>query len=177
MVGLLTIAYFFSSANSKSPCYLWYPDEPSYRYYTQSFFFFKWDKYTWIIWKYSNRTLVIWRLKLLIWKCMLLFSHSVVSLCDSMDSKHTRLPCPSPSPRACSNSCPFSRWCHPTILSSVIHFFSCLQSFPASGSFLVSRLFASGCQRIRPSASTSVLPINIQDWYPLRLTDNVYIVF
>ena len=79
MVGLLTIAYFFSSANSKSPCYLWYPDEPSYRYYTQSFFFFKWDKYTWIIWKYSNRTLVIWRLKLLIWKCMLLFSHSVVS--------------------------------------------------------------------------------------------------
>ena len=80
--------------------------------------------------------------------------------------QHARLPCPSPTPRACSNSCPWSQWCHPTISSSVIPF-SCLQSFPASGSFLVSQLFTSGGQSIGASASTSVLPVNIQDWFPL----------
>ena len=79
--------------------------------------------------------------------------------------QHPRLPCPSPSPRACSKSCPLSWWCHPTILSSVIPFSSCLQSSPASGSFLMSWFFASGGQSIR--ASASVLPINIQDWFPL----------
>ena len=84
--------------------------------------------------------------------------------------QHTRPPYPSPSARACSNSCPLSRWCHPTISSSVIPFSSCLQSFPASGSFPVSQFFASGGQSIGVSASTSVLPMNIQDWSPLEWT-------
>ena len=84
--------------------------------------------------------------------------------------QHTRLPCPSPTPRACSNPCPLSRWCHPTISSSVVPFSSCLQSFPAPGSFQMSQLFASGRQSIGVSASTSVLPMNIQDWFPLGLT-------
>ena len=100
-------------------------------------------------------------------KKVVLFSHSVVS--DSLwpqGLQHTRLPCPSPSPRVCSNSCPSSRWCHPTILSSVIPFSSWLQSFPASGSFLMSQLFASGDQSTGASASASVLLINIQDWSP-----------
>ena len=82
--------------------------------------------------------------------------------------QHTRLPCPSPIPRACSNSCPSSWWCHPTISSFVIPFFSYLQSFPASGSLLMSQLFASSGQSIGTSASASVLPI--QDWFPLGLT-------
>ena len=81
--------------------------------------------------------------------------------------QHTRLPCPSPTSRAYSNSCPLSRWCHPTISFSVIPF-SCLQSFPASGSFLMSQFFASGGQSI--GASASVLPTNIQDWFPLGWT-------
>ena len=85
------------------------------------------------------------------------------------DLQHTRLPCPSPSPGACSNSCQLSQWCHPTISSSVIPFSSCLQSFPASGSFPVSQLCASGDQSIGASASASVLPMNIQDWFPLGL--------
>ena len=84
--------------------------------------------------------------------------------------QHARLPCPSPTPRACSNSSPLSQWCHPTISSSVVPFSSCLQSCPASGSFLVSQLFSSGGQSIRVSASTSVLPMNIQDWFPLGWT-------
>ena len=78
--------------------------------------------------------------------------------------QHARLPCPSPSPRVWSNSSPLSRWCHPTISSSVIPFSSCPQSFPASGSFPRSWLFASGGQSI--GASTSVLPVNIQGWFP-----------
>ena len=102
---------------------------------------------------------------------MLLFSHSVMS--DSLRShglQHIRLPCPLPSPGACSNSCPLSQWCHPTILSSVISFSSCLQSFPASGSFLINWLFASGGQIIGASASASVLQMNIQGWFPLGWT-------
>ena len=83
---------------------------------------------------------------------------------------HARLPCPSPTPGACSNSCPLSWWCHPTISSSVFPFSCCLQSFPASGSFLRSPLFASGGQRIGGSVSASVLPVTIQDWSPLGLT-------
>ena len=79
----------------------------------------------------------------------------------------SRLPCPSPTPRACSNLCPLSWWCHPTISSSVIPISSCLQSFPASGSFPRSQFFASGGQSIGASASASVLPKNIQDWFPL----------
>ena len=78
-------------------------------------------------------------------------------------------PCPSPSPRACSNSCPSSQWCHPTISSSVVPF-SCLQSFLASGSFQMSQLFASGGQSIGDSASTKVLLMNTQDWSPLGWT-------
>ena len=78
-----------------------------------------------------------------------------------------RLLCPPLSPRVCSNSCPLSQWCHPTISSSAAPFSSCLQSFPASGSFLMSRLFASGSQSIGVSASATVLPINILGWFPL----------
>ena len=98
-------------------------------------------------------------------------SHSVMS--DSLQPhglQHSRLPCSSPSPGACWNSCPLSWWCHPTISSSVTLFSSCPQSFPASGLFPVSWLFASGGQSIRVSASVSVLPVNIQDWFPLGLT-------
>ena len=82
--------------------------------------------------------------------------------------QHARLPCPSPTPRACSNSFPSSQWCHPAILSSVI--LSCLQSCPALGSFPVNKFFTSGGQSIGVSASTSVLPLNIQDWLPLGWT-------
>ena len=82
--------------------------------------------------------------------------------------QHTRLSCPSPTPRACSNSCPSSQWCHPTISPSVIPFSSCLQSCPASGPFLRCQFFSWGVQNI--GASASVLPINIQDWFPLGLT-------
>ena len=85
--------------------------------------------------------------------------------------QHTRLPCPSVSPRVCSNSCPLSRWCHPTISSSVVPFSSCPRSFPASGSFQMSQVFSSGGQSIRVSASASVLKISIQDWFPLGWTD------
>ena len=81
-----------------------------------------------------------------------------------------RLPCPSPNPGAYSNSCPLNRWCHPTISSSVVSFCSCLQSFPVSGSFPVSQFFASGGQNIGVSASASVLPMYIQDWFPLGWT-------
>ena len=83
--------------------------------------------------------------------------------------QHARAPCPSPTPRVYSNSCPLSRWCHPIISSSVVPFSSCPQSFPASGSFPMSQFFESGGQSIRVSASASVLPINIQDWFPLGL--------
>ena len=81
----------------------------------------------------------------------------------------TRPPCPSPTPGDCSNSCPLSQWCHPTISSSVVPFSSCLPSFPASGFFPVSQFFASGGQSIGASASASVLPVHIQDWFPIGL--------
>ena len=93
---------------------------------------------------------------------------SCVWLCDPNGSQHTRLPCPSLSPGAYSNSCLLSRWCHPTISSSVVPFSSCLQSSPASGSFPISQFFPSGGQSIGASASASVLPMNIQDCFPLR---------
>ena len=83
---------------------------------------------------------------------------------------HARLPCPSPTPRVCSSSCPSSWWCHPTISSSVVPFSSRLWSFPASGYFPMSRFFASGDQSIGVSAPASVLPVNIQDWFPLGWT-------
>ena len=84
--------------------------------------------------------------------------------------QHTRPPCPSPTPRVYSSSCPSSQWCHPTISSSLIPFSSHHQSFPASGSFLMSQFFASGGQSIVVSASASVLPMNIQNWLPLGWT-------
>ena len=99
------------------------------------------------------------------------FSHSVVS--DSLQphkSQHARPPCPSPSPRVHSNPCSLSQWCHPAISSSVVPFFSCPQSFPASGSFPVSQFFTSGGQSIGVSASAAVLPMNTQDWSPLEWT-------
>ena len=83
--------------------------------------------------------------------------------------QHVRPPCPLPTPGACSNSCPLSQWCHPTISSSVVPFSSCLQSYLASGSFPVSQFFASGGQTIGASASASTLPMNIQDWFLLGL--------
>ena len=100
-----------------------------------------------------------------------LFSHSVVS--DSLwphGLHHAKPPCPSPTPRVHPNSCPLSWWCHRTISSSVIPFSSCLQSFPASGSFPMSQSFTSGSQSIGVSVSASVLPMNIQDWFPLGFT-------
>ena len=102
---------------------------------------------------------------------LLLFSCWVMS--DSLQPhglQHTRLPSPSPSPGTCSNSCPLSHWCHLDMSSSVIPFSSYLQSFPTSGTFLMSWIFALGGQSIGASASASVLPMNIQDWFPLGLT-------
>ena len=102
---------------------------------------------------------------------LFLFSCSAVS--DSLRPhglQHARLPSPSPFPRARSNSCPLSQWCHPTISSSIVPYSSCLQSCPASGSFPRSQLFISGGQSNGASALASVLPMNIQDWFPLGLT-------
>ena len=101
---------------------------------------------------------------------LLLFSHSVMS--DSLQThglQYTRLPCPSLPPRACSNPCPLSQWCHWTILSYVVPSPSCLQSSPASRSFQMSQHFPSGGQNIGESVSASVLLMNIQDWFLLRL--------
>ena len=106
------------------------------------------------------------------------FSRSVMS--DSLQPhglQHTRLLCPSPTPGVYSNSCPSSRWCHPTISSFVIPFSSRLQSFPASGSFPMSQFFASGGQRIGVLALASVLPMNIQDWSPLGWTGWISLQF
>ena len=83
------------------------------------------------------------------------------------EPQHARPPCPSPTSGVHSKPCPLSQWCHPTISSSVVPFSSCPQSFPASGSFQMSQLFASGGRSISVSASTSVLPMNTQDWFPL----------
>ena len=99
------------------------------------------------------------------------FSCSVMSNSSwPHELQHTRPPYPSPKPRVYSSSCPLSRWCHPTISSSVVPFSSCPQSFPTSGSFPMSQLFASGGQSIGISASTSILPMNTQDWSPLGWT-------
>ena len=107
---------------------------------------------------------------IIFWCLVNQFSGSVVS--DSLwphGLQHARLPCPSPTPGAYSNSCPLSRWCHPAISFSVVPFSFHLQSFPASGSFPVSQ-FSSGGQNIGVSASVSVFPMNIQDWFPLGCT-------
>ena len=99
------------------------------------------------------------------------FNRSVMS--DSLQPhglKHARPPCPSSTPGVYSDSCPLSQWCHPTISSSVVPFSSCLQSFPASGSFPMSQFFTSGGQSFGASASTSICSMNIQDWFPLGWT-------
>ena len=106
------------------------------------------------------------------------FSCTVVS--DSLwphEPQHARPPCPSPTPAVHPNPSPLSQWCHPTISSSVVPLSSCPQSFPASGSFQMSQLFTSGGQSIGISASTSVLPMNTQDWSPLRLTGWISLQF
>ena len=96
-------------------------------------------------------------------------AQSCLTLCNP-GLQHTRPPCTSPTSGVYSNSCPLSQWCHPIISSSVVPFFSCLQSFPASGSFLMSQFFPSGGQSIGVSASASVLPMNIKGWFPLGWT-------
>ena len=96
-------------------------------------------------------------------------AQSCQTFCDPQGLQHARLSCPSLTPRACSNSCALSWWYHPTISPCVTHF-SCLQSFPTSGSFPMSGLFPSGGQSVGASASASVLPMNIQCWFPLGLT-------
>ena len=118
---------------------------------------------------YFSGTVCYW----LVWAHvqLLLFSRSVMS--NSLQHhglQHARLPCPSPSPEIFSNSCPLNQWCHPTISSSVARFSSCPHSFPASGSFPTSWLLTSGGQSIGASSSASVLPMNIQGWFPLGLT-------
>ena len=110
-----------------------------------------------------------WGISAFYFSCSVQFSHSVVS--NSLQPhglQHARLPCSSPTPRAYSNSCPLSRWSHPTISLFVIPFSSCPQSFPATESFPTSQFFESGGQRI--GASASVLPMNIQEWFPLGWT-------
>ena len=102
-------------------------------------------------------------------KMLLFFSHPVMSnSLQPQGLQQARLPCPLPTPEACSYLCPLSWWCHPTISFLVIPFSSWLQFFPASGSFPMSQFFVSGGQSIGVSASASVLPMNIQDWFPLR---------
>ena len=112
-----------------------------------------------------------WQYILLLLLLLLLLSQEVMS--DSLwphELQHARPPCPSPTPGVYPNPCPLSRWCHPVISSSVVPFSSHLQSFPAPGSFQMSQLFSSGGQSIGVSASTSVLPMNTQDWSPLGWT-------
>ena len=129
-------------------------------------------------WNVGNLGTEINQPSILHWKSSINLFLSYICFCclvvpDSMQLhglQHTRLPCPSLSPGACSNSHPLSWWCHPTISSSVTSFSSCPQSFLASGSFPVSWLFASGGQSTGASASASVLPMNIQSWFPLGLT-------
>ena len=113
-------------------------------------FCFKFFKAFYFVWRYCCCLVAKW--------CLTLWRHGL---------QHTRTPCASPSPQACSNPCPLSQWCHPTSSSFVVPFSSCLQSFPVSGSFPVSQFFASGDQSIGISASASVLPMNIQGWFPL----------
>ena len=104
-----------------------------------------------------------------------LFSRSVVSTLQPHGLQNAGLPCPSSFPRVCSNSCQLSQWFHPTISSSVVPFSSCLQSFVTLSSFPVNRLLTSGDQSIRASVSTSVLPMNMQDWFPLGLTGWIFL--
>ena len=107
---------------------------------------------------------------------LLLFSHSVMSnSLQPLELQHASLPCPSPTPSTCSNSCSLSRWCHPTISSSVVPFFSSLQSFPASGSFLMRQFFVLGGWSIEATVLASVLPMNVQGWCPVGLTGLIFL--
>ena len=103
-------------------------------------------------------------------------SQLCLTLCNPHGLQHARPPCPSPTPRVYSNSCPLSQWCHPITSFSVIPFSSHLQSFPASGVFQMSQFFTSGGQSIGASASASVLPMNIQGWFPLGLTGLILVI-
>ena len=129
---------------------------------------------TWVLWSFNLFLSKSWRkVEKVNWYCSgsVQFRHSVVA--DSLwphGLQHTRLPCPSPTPGVYSNSCPSSQWWHPTISYSIDPFSSCPQSFSASRSFPMSQFFASDGQIIGVSASASVLPKNIQDWFPLGLT-------
>ena len=114
-------------------------------------------------------TVTLWRLSQSV-QSVSSVAHLCLTLCSPHGLQHARLASPSPTPGACSNLCPLSRWCHPTISSSVVPFSSCLQSFPALGFFPRSQFFTSGGQTIGVSALASVLPMNIQDWFPLGLT-------
>ena len=105
------------------------------------------------------------------------FSHSVSDCLQLHEPQHVRPPCPSPTAGVYSNSCPLGRWCHLTISSSVVPFSSCLQFFPASGSFQISQFFTTDGQSIVVSASASVLPMNIQDWFPLGWTGWISLQF
>ena len=123
-------------------------------------------------WCQCSRIRQCWWLHSLVLNPLNQFS-SVVQSCATLRPhglQHARPPCPSPAPRVYSNSCPLSQCCHPTISSAVVPFSSHLRFFPASGSFLMSQFFASGGQSIGVSASASVLPMNIQDWFPLGWT-------
>ena len=138
--------------------------------YNPDFFLFPQDCYgnSGSFWFHINFRICSSSVKNVMGNLIVQFSRSIVS--DSLQPhgmQQARLPCPSPTPRFYSNSSPLSWWCHPTISSSAVPF-SCLQSFPASGSFQISQFFASGGQSIGVSAS--VLPMNIQDWFPLGLT-------
>ena len=129
-----------------------------------------------------SQTGVFYSLRILQVPCSVQFSSvqfSCLVMSDSLrphELQHTRPPCPSPTPGVHPNTCPSNRWCHPAISSSVIPFSSCPQSLPASGSFPVSQLFAWGGQSIRVSASTSVLPMNTQDWSPLGWTGWIFLL-
>ena len=119
----------------------------------------------------ENNILPFLVLRFLSYLCSLI--SSVTQSCPTLWShglQHTRLPCPSPTPGACSNTCPLSHWCHQTISSSIIPFSSHLQTFPAPGSFPITQFFTSNGQSIGVSSSASVLPMNIQDWFPLGWT-------
>ena len=147
-------------------CFIVFPINPTWHQLLRK-------AYSLILCKSSSYFCYHVHLILYLWSSLSQFSSVSSVLSDSLQLhglQHTRPPCPSPTPGASSNSCPSSWWCHPTISFSVILLSSCFQSCSASGSFPMSQLFASGGQSIVVSASASVLPMNIQDWFPLGLT-------
>ena len=149
--------------------FLWFPWWVSFHVgATYNCFSWRWKYVSCLFLNLSESLLLPWDFRASL-RPSVQFSRSVVSnFWRPLGLQHVRLPYPSPSPRACSNSCPSSRWCHPTISSFVVPFSSCPQSFPASWSFPMSQFFVSGGQSI--GASASVLPMNIQDWFPLGWT-------